>query len=75
MRFLQIGYDSYWWQMGKTCVVIHDTDKNGKKDKKHVVPLTILCGLSWDNIERGRNKGYFQVTPKLIRNHIKEHNL
>ncbi|MFH0779785.1 MAG: hypothetical protein V1928_02895 [Parcubacteria group bacterium] len=57
----------WWWKIGKTYVTARLDGTNIKK----VINLCDLTGISWEEIERSKNRHYFSVTPKQIETWLK----
>jgi hypothetical protein len=38
--------------------------------KKYLTDMSEVSGWSWTDIERGTWKGYFSITPQMIKDHI-----
>lgn len=70
-RTLKVGDREYLYKIGKSCVVI--VSSVGRKKVKATVPLIDLTGLNTYEVERGRNKGWFSITPKTVSSFIQEH--
>ena len=52
------------WKFGNT-IVLRDPE-----NKVYQIPLTEICGWTWDEIERGQWKGYLSIKPSQVKDYI-----
>ena len=68
MRNLTVGGQDFKYKVGKTCVNII------LPDGSRIHPtLSEVSGLSCDEVERGQYKGWFSVTPSMLKDYIENH--
>lgn len=74
MRFIHVASKgSFWWKVGQSSLVIWKVcERTGKKIDKALVDLADLYDISWEELERAKHKGYFQVKPSAVRRAIKD---
>jgi hypothetical protein len=65
MKKIHTDEGVYQYQVGRQNVLLFDP-----KGTKSVIPLSDISGLSWDQIERGKWKRWFSVTPSMVRDFI-----
>lgn len=66
MSWRKISVNDVEWRfkIGKQNVVA----RNAETGKSKVINFHHLTGLSWNEIDRGKWKGWFSITPKQIAN-------
>ena len=64
-RKISVGGADYEYKVGSSHVDIRPPE-----GKRLTPTLPEVMGLTWDEIERGKNKRYFSVTPRHVKEYI-----
>jgi len=68
-RKVHIDDQEWTYKIGSGAIVIWSPE-----GKKHLTNQSVVTGMSWDDLERGKWKGTWKgIGPKLIKEHIEKH--